>query len=853
MATVEQLRAQQQILTARIQELGREIRNAASQAEAERLDAERARLRSQRDALDQQIDQQSPKVPGQSEYLGPDEQTGGYFYRDPATGDRFISAVPPTATQQSTLNANTPTSPVDSAGEIQSNAETARDDGAASQLPPTGPSVIDQDGRVGPEAAAPAVTNADKFEPNNDQNTTAATADGVKTTEVTQSTPPQTTAPGGAVAGATPGTPTSATAPSQTIGVAQERDDNINRTPANETVAAANARYSGIIRPQPNELDRYGSYTYSISIYMFGPDEVAEFYTNRRRRLNSKNLIIQSGGIANNERNPFFPLDFYIDDLTIDTFQQGAGTGISHNATEMSFTLTEPYGITLFRRMTAAIADLNKRTGNPNTHYASQPYLMAIRFYGYDADGKLVAPGTSNSAAIGNDAAQDTSDSNAIVEKFIPFIFTGITLKMTNAYTQYQCQCQALADLGFSQSRGIIPYNVQLTATTLENLLVGNYKATQAPTRNNANESEAEAARLARQNAAAAPAKASSAPTPTVTSGLVEALNRYQAERVKAGEYEYADEYNIVFTDPNSPLRNSKVIPPGQTDIATSGQTKPQTAADARDPAKNSVQSNSLNVTITAGTPVAKFLDQVIRGSEYIYNQQIKIKDPKTGRIVDKDTGATTSPTWYRVGVQMVPISDKFDRKRGDYAYRITYSVNMYSVAKIESPWFPKGNFKGVHKKYEYWFTGQNTSIINFEQEFKYQYYLTVNAEQQPQNITSDYRELYKKSYSPNSGQSSQGAGGDAREPGANAADYLYDPGSQGEVSIEIIGDPAWIYQGEMWSGVGGEAITNPDYVNFLPDGTINHESQEVLFELAWNQPADYNLDTGIMDIRRVD
>jgi hypothetical protein len=201
----------------------------------------------------------------------------------------------------------------------------------------------------------------------------------------------------------------------------------------------------------------------------------------------------------------------------------------------------------------------------------------------------------------------------------------------------------------------------------------------------------------------------------------------------------------------------------------------------------------------------------------------------------------------------MVPISDKFDRKRGDYAYRITYSVNMYSVAKIESPWFPKGNFKGVHKKYEYWFTGQNTSIINFEQEFKYQYYLTVNAEQQPQNITSDYRELYKKSYSPNSGQSSQGAGGDAREPGANAADYLYDPGSQGEVSIEIIGDPAWIYQGEMWSGVGGEAITNPDYVNFLPDGTINHESQEVLFELAWNQPADYNLDTGIMDIRRVD
>jgi hypothetical protein len=54
-----------------------------------------------------------------------------------------------------------------------------------------------------------------------------------------------------------------------------------------------------------------------------------------------------------------------------------------------------------------------------------------------------------------------------------------------------------------------------------------------------------------------------------------------------------------------------------------------------------------------------------------------------------------------------------------------------------------------------------------------------------------------------------------------------------------------------LWSGVGGDAITNPAYVNFYPDGTINHESQEALFELAWNQPSDYNITTGIMDIRK--
>lgn len=726
-----------------------------------------------------------------------------------------------------------PQSSVDSAGAIQANAETARDDGAASQNPAAGQQVIDQEGRIGPEAAGNIGSNAVVFSPDEDVNTAATEATEATSAESTQATPAAITAPGGAGIAAVPSTPTDAALPGQTIGQAEGRDDAAKTTAANEAVAASNARYSGVITPQPNELDRYGSYSYSISIYMFGPEEVAEFYTNRRRRLNTQNLIIQTGGIANNQRNPFFPADFYLDDLTIQTFQQGAGTGISHNATEMSFTLTEPHGISLFRRMTAAIADLRKRTGNQNTHYASQPYLMAIRFYGYDADGKLVAAGTDTNAAISSSTGPDTSDTNAIVEKFIPFIFTSIKLEASTAFTRYQCSAMALQDLGFSQARGIIPYNVQLTATTLENLLVGNYQATQAQA----------------QATTPAPSAAGSAPTPTVTAGLVEALNRYQADRVKAGEYEYADEYNIVFTDTSSALRNAKVIPPGQTDIGATGQTKPKTAADARDPAKNSVQSNSLNVTITAGTPVAKFMDQVIRGSEYIYNQQIKIKDPKTGRTLPRDTGSTTSPSWYRVGVQMVPILDKFDRKRGDYAYRITYSVNMYNVAKIESPWFPAGQFKGVHKKYEYWFTGKNTSIINFAQDFNYQFYLTVNAEQQPQNITSDYRELYRKSYSPNSGQSSQGANANAREPGANAAEYLYDPGSQGLVDIEIIGDPAWIYQGEMWSGVGGESITNPDHVNFLPDGTINHESQEVLFELAWNQPSDYNLDTGLMDI----
>ena len=111
--------------------------------------------------------------------------------------------------------------------------------------------------------------------------------------------------------------------------------------------------------------------------------------------------------------------------------------------------------------------------------------------------------------------------------------------------------------------------------------------------------------------------------------------------------------------------------------------------------------------------------------------------------------------------------------------------------------------------------------------------------------FTTDYRERLKKAFSPRSAQSSMGTEGPVNEPSANAADYLYSPADQARIRLEIIGDPAWIQQGELWAGVAG---TGQLFGPFLSDGTINYEGQEALFEVAFNQPVDYNLDTGIMD-----
>ena len=57
------------------------------------------------------------------------------------------------------------------------------------------------------------------------------------------------------------------------------------------------------------------------------------------------------------------------------------------------------------------------------------------------------------------------------------------------------------------------------------------------------------------------------------------------------------------------------------------------------------------------------------------------------------------------------------------------------------------------------------------------------------------------------------------------------------------MGDPAWIQQGSFAGGVSPQEF---DFNAFLPDGTINFDAREVMFEIAWQRPEDYNLNTGL-------
>lgn len=361
---------------------------------------------------------------------------------------------------------------------------------------------------------------------------------------------------------------------------------------------------------------------------------------------------------------------------------------------------------------------------------------------------------------------------------------------------------------------------------------------------------------VATKQANGAPPNASNAPSASneTFTGLCEALNSHQQDLVKQEKQAVADIYSIEFT-PDT-LGAYQVADPGSsTVLSKTAMQNPNTAKNKLDPATNKVANNTKAWQVTAGTQIIQLIDQVMRGSRYITDQQnTKIEpvpDPKTG--LQKQTSnprpSNGITAWYKITMQSTQL--KYDWIRKDHAYAIKYIVSPYALNQMASQYFPDSRYRGSHKSYYYWFTGENTQVLQFEQEYNNLYRLTVSGigKDIQSKTTVDFREQYRKTYMPTSENRGQGLAGYTNEPADNAASFFYSPTDQARANLRIIGDPAWMQQGEVGLGVTAK---NFNFNPFNPDGGINYESQEILFDLSFNPPTDYNLNTGITEVNNI-
>jgi hypothetical protein len=883
MSSLAQLQSEREALSARLSDLNSQLSRLSSapasatsvrlttadqQALADesfRLAQERDAVRRQRDAVDKQIDAIAPNVPARAEFLGSDDRTGAFFYRNRQTGDRFFSQAPPTAAQQAAFNAaNAPApepQPAQSASQqVETQTSQAPQPLPAAQVTPVGDTGTDAPVKTVEESqsittasnsgqATPAPDNSFVF----DENGELVPGDSAQAAEIR-------------------------------VQQGQGAKDDARDTAPPTAAVNATETVEPNIKPRPNILDEFASYTYSASVYLLSTEQYVQLLTTDSKEVNGYNLLFQTAGAANNRggpqeptstangsntadagRNPFFDNDFYIDSITVETVPMGKATGAAHNTQNLKFTLVEPNGITLLDRLYDAVANFYPRSADGRVNYTAVSYLMVIRFYGYDSMGRPVQVKNRQFDTDG------TAGTQAVVEKFIPFRVNNITWGVSSRMVTYEWDCtpEGHQIAGYT-ARGTVPYDIQLSETTVGGLLSGPAKFSNqsAPAANPGasttsaarNSRDAQRQAIERQNNQTAPAKVNAAPSDkkVLTQGLADALNQFQQELVQRGRYTYADEYEIEFVGPGSEkIRDAVLASAGENPIAqtASGRASTQDPNGLR-PSTNSIDRTTKNFSIVAGQQIVQVIDLLIRNSSYIYDQALVIID-KDGSVKPNPNSRNQPMKWYNISLQAERLSEELDPQRNDYAYRIKYVISPFIVKNLESKYFITPKFSGVHKSYPYWFTGQNSAVLDYTETLNALYHLTISGEvpgdsdaiRIRERETSSLAELIKYTYAPRSSESSAGNQGKTNELAANAAESLYSPSDIAHATIKIVGDPDWIQQGTIFRAADERSLGARAFnTGFLPDGSVSFDTQDILFEIVWKRPNDYDIRTGKAD-----
>ena len=556
----------------------------------------------------------------------------------------------------------------------------------------------------------------------------------------------------------------------------------------------------GELISKDNILKNLSNITYSFSWYIMSKEQYIQFLKSPSKSIAGAQLLIQSGGIeAKGSRNEYFDLDFYMDQIKIQHLASPKGTGSAHTSLTIEFKVFEPNGITLLDRLSFASRAYCASADNTNAPYQAQHYLLVLRFYGQDEAGKQL---TASQLGL-----EPGTDSLSVVEKFFPMTLTNIAFRISNNITEYSCRGILPGEVvGLSSATAVIPFNFELSAIDLQTALNGN---------------------LVESAAGQAPATAQSAPKKTISQGLTPALNKYEDRLVPTVNH-VANQFEIRL---HGEIKKARLTKPGEK---VKGQM-PMVYDHGLIPDKVVTETAGRKFSINAGTPIVQVIDLLVRSSTYITDQQNIIFDEKTGLPKVKDS-TNNEFKWYMIRMSAEPVGE-LDPTRGSFAYKIIYDVTPYKTENLKSPYFPRGSYKGAYKTYNYWFTGQNTEVLSFEQNFDYLFFQPKAIVGVDPLYVSNAREWERRVAQVRSPESSQGGAQGSTEPSANMAHVLYSPGDQATAKLSILGDPDWIEQSEAF--YNARTINLEDW---LPDGSINFSARQPLFELRYNTPTDYNL-----------
>lgn len=563
-----------------------------------------------------------------------------------------------------------------------------------------------------------------------------------------------------------------------------------------------------------NPLGDFSSYTYKIALYMMNPEEFNAYMSGDYTKVSGFNLIAQSGGINNSvdsPRAPGFDLDLYIDDLEIRTVITSKETLSATNSTDFKFKIYEPYGFSLPHKLVQAQIAAQKGRATSSGSAAKEIYaltesfLLTIKFYGYDKDGKLVTSTDYPQADISK------SDSQSVFERGFPIRIKDFKFKLENKVTVYSITAIPASDLvAKGVNHGTLPTNITLAGKTIQDVLVGEGQTT----------------------------------TKKSIMGLVQSLNAAEKEKNKNYSHEYAIEFESGSTFGDARLVPKDYYVKERTPFDSIHNPDGSNVRKAWNNRLANIDKEIRTIELQAGTSIIQAIDRVITQSEYLKNMMTavdkEIVQPvqDTESTIDKNSNPKTL-SWYNISNTIKIISDQKDPDTNNYAYKITYKIQEYQIPYIRSVYTSKtSSYYGPHKTYNYWYTGKNTEILSYEQDYNLLY--TVDAALSSAVATKNTQSatVVKRTGINIDSDNSKSGTNDVIN---SIKSFLYSPGDLIKFKLKILGDPDYLMPSVGLAGTNGLEKWYGD--NF----TINPNSGQVFIEIYFEQAEDYNNTNGLL------
>jgi hypothetical protein len=592
---------------------------------------------------------------------------------------------------------------------------------------------------------------------------------------------------------------------------------------------------------QNNPLDEYESYTYGLALHVLDKTEYDLMAQNATKWVPKNTLIASAGRWSESsgdnylKRQAEWEDNFYFDNLKMTQLQSPSVVGRGTNTVDLEFTIIEPYGLTLLDRLIRTASKLRSDSSHSYMHLC---YMIQIDFF---------------------DAVK-----GLLIEhrKYLPITLTGMNIKVSGKGSQYAITATPFHYKALMNTITTTPQHVDVLSGTLRDVFADD-NAKDSAIGAGAAQDAIDQNREDSDPGNSSYTGSASGRTQVAGSGNNARVIAFQGVGTNTKSYavhSYVAMYNgwwkkmkeLNATDPNVEPQNIKVRFADEI-IAKEKLTKPKNTVVGDGPMAKVDTKQGVAVPETklfegfsfkAGSNIIEVINTVMMSSEYI-REQVLVGEKNASQSGSK----TSTVNWWKVLPQVK--LNGFDNTLNRWSYSIIYFVVPYKIWNTKHPNLPKKSPRLTNcvKQYNYLYTGDNRSVIDFQVEFDMLYFTTVaglkqinigNTNRNESGSTDGAEQINPSSITtiqqvPNSNsitpvvhnlvpQDARNAGNNLEQDAVAVAlgtitDSIYS-GANGEmltVNMKIIGDPTLVKQDDLFINIG--QYYKPEGKNATSDG----------------------------------